>query len=114
MRKIVLGFFLCMIAACGNKETEMPSDVIPQDKMMHVLMDIHLAEAGLRTENTFRADSLTQMTVNYYQFIFDKHQVTKEEFRRSFRFYTDNPEMMEKIYQKMIEEMSKKEAEINK
>lgn len=112
MRKIVLGFFLCVAFACGNKKVEIPSDIIPQDTMMHVLMDIHLAEAGLRTNDTFHADSIMQVTVNYYDFIFTKYRITKDEFKRSFKFYTDHPDILEDIYQKMIEEMSKKESEI--
>jgi hypothetical protein len=114
MRNIVLGFFLCVLCSCGSDQVTIPSDIIPQEKMMNVLMDIHIAEAGIKSDYSINQDSITQLGVNYYDFIFRKHQVSKEDFKKSFLYYSNHPELLEGIYQKMIEEMSKKETEITK
>ncbi len=75
---------------------------------MFVLMDIHIAEAGARTLTN---DTLNKTVVNYYRFIEEKYHVSDAQFKESMLFYSNHPKLLEDIYSKMTEEMSKKEAE---
>lgn len=79
--------------------------------MVFIMMDVHIAEAGVKT---LSADSVGINTKTYYELIYKKHGITEEHFQRSLRYYTYNPEILQEIYTKMTEEMSKKEAEVNK
>lgn len=115
MKKMMrLSFFLMMSVfalSCSKSAIKIPSDIIPKDSMVFILMDIHIAEAGVKTLN---ADSVGINTKSYYEFIFKKHNISEEQYTKSMSFYTDNPVVLQEIYTKMTEEMSKKETEVYK
>jgi hypothetical protein len=74
------------------------------------MMDIHLAEAAVKTA---AADSNYKLNIRtYYDLIYKKYNTTDSNFNKSLKFYTDN--LLEQIYQKIAEEMSRKEAEVFK
>ena len=106
---LILGVVL--LTSCSKSAIKIPSDVLAKDSMMFIMMDIHLAESGVKTMNP---DSVAINNKTYYEFIFKKHHVTEEQFRTSLTFYTENPELLQEIYAKMIEEMSKNEADAYK
>jgi hypothetical protein len=99
------------IFSCNESKVQIPKGIVPKDTMVFVLMDIHLAEAGSRTiTNT----PINQTVVSYYDFIEKKYHISDSTFKESMKYYTDHPELMVDIYSKITEEMSKKEAEIQK
>lgn len=102
---------LFLTSACSKPEVKIPADVIPKDSMVFIMMDVHIAEAGVKT---LAADSTMVNLKNYYQYIYKKHRVTEEQFQYSLRFYTYHPAVLQEIYTKMAEEMSKKETEVYK
>ena len=100
-----------VLSSCSKSAIKIPADVLAKDSMMNILMDIHIAEAGVKTLNP---DSVAINNKTYYQFIFKNHHISEEQFRNSLSFYTNNPELLVEIYSKMTEEMSKKETEVYK
>lgn len=109
-------FFGCLLliglSACSKKDVDIPTDVIPKDSMVFIMMDIHLAEAAVKTA---AADSNYKPNIRtYYDLIYKKYNTTDSNFNKSLKFYTDNPALLEQIYQKIAEEMSRKEAEVFK
>ena len=68
MRKLVVfGLLFSVFVACNQKNDDIPSNILSKDSMMNVLMDIHIAEAGVKT---MAADSIAINTKSYYDFIF--------------------------------------------
>lgn len=112
-RGIILVFISVVIffSSCSKSAVKIPEDIIPKDSMVFIMMDVHIAEAGVKS---LPADSLMINTKTYYEFIYKKHHITEEQFQKSLRYYTYNPELLQEIYTKITEEMSKKEAEVNK
>lgn len=110
---LILVLFCCLgiYSSCSKSAIKIPADIIPKDSMVFIMMDVHIAEAGVKT---LSADSTMINTKTYYNFIYKKHHITEEQFQKSLRFYTYNPELLQEIYIKMTEEMSKKEAEVSK
>ncbi len=108
---VIIILSMAIFSSCSKSAIKIPEDVISKDSMMFILMDIHIAEAGVKTLNP---DSVAINNKTYYEFIFKNHHVTDEKFRKSLTFYTDNPELLQEIYTKMTEEMSKKETEVFK
>lgn len=108
---LIAVLFSFLFWSCDQSAVRIPSDVLPKDTMVNVLMDIHIAEAGVRTLVT---DSLNYKVKEYYYSIFEKYHITDVQFKTSMRFYTEHPRILEEIYQKMIEKMSEKEAEVLK
>jgi hypothetical protein len=103
--------WVLFIVACSKPEVKIPNNVIPKDSMVFIMMDVHIAEAGVKT---LAADSTMVNLKNYYQYIYKKHHITEEQFQYSLRFYTYHPAVLQEIYTKMAEEMSKKETEVYK
>lgn len=104
---------LILVAGCKQKYPSVPSDVIPVTKMESILVDMHVADAvaEVKTLGDVNEKKLSQQ---YYQQIFKNHGVTKEEFLKSYSFYENNPILLNKIYDDVLGEMSKREAKINK
>ncbi|MEP7170406.1 MAG: DUF4296 domain-containing protein [Bacteroidota bacterium] len=64
-------FIGCLVLlACSKKEIKIPDTVIPKEKMVQVMVDIHLAEAHSQFNVPF--DNTTNVKQAYYQFIFKK------------------------------------------
>lgn len=77
-----------------------PRGVLSSAKMRDVLYDLHRADGTLQV-----------MGYNYshdaelaacYQSVLDKHGVTQAEFDSSVVWYTDNPQIFNKIYPRVI------------
>ncbi|MBP7496715.1 MAG: DUF4296 domain-containing protein [Bacteroidales bacterium] len=109
MKKI---FFLLLIIlnACTNKTAKQAdSGIIHRDTMISILTDINIAEAIL-TINENAKDS-NKLATGYYKSIFDKHKTTKEQFETSFKYYSKNPELINKIYDEVINNLTRLQEE---
>ena len=102
-------FCFFFLFSCKPKEAKIPAGILPKEQMVSVLTDVHLAEAAL-TLNT-KNDSAALVAAGYYNFIYQSHRITKKQFDESLDFYTKHPELLEKIYEEVINELSKKQAE---
>lgn len=108
--RLVILFILLISTGCWNKEKKAPEGILSKEQMIPVLVDIQLAEAALVIKN-FHGDSAKQYAADYYNFIYIRHQVTKEEFEKSLNYYIEHPKQLDQIYSEVIAELSKKEAE---
>ena len=78
--------------------------------MSAILTDIHLAEAEI---NLGVSDS-TSKEKNNFEKIFKKHSITKQQYDVSLTFYIDHPELLDKIYEDVLNELSKMQGEAAK
>ncbi|MBL7749012.1 MAG: DUF4296 domain-containing protein [Chitinophagaceae bacterium] len=87
-------FFIIGFAACGNKD-RVPGDIIPPDKMEAVLWDMMRADQFLAdyvlNKDSSAASEKEKKNIRMYQQIFSFHEVTKEEFSKSFDYYRAHP-----------------------
>ena len=80
--------------ACGKK---IPSDIIQPEAMENLLYDYHLAS----TLGNNLSGSETQKRKAYYDYVFQKHQVTEAEFDSSMVWYTRHTEELSQIYENL-------------
>jgi len=106
-------FLLLVIAGCKQKFPSVPSDIIPVDKMERILIDMHISDAvaEVKTLGDINEKRLSQQ---YYMQIYKNYGISKADFLKSFTFYQNNPVLLNKIYDDILGEMSKREANINK
>jgi hypothetical protein len=103
---------LFIFASCKEKdEVQRPDDLLTQDEMVAVLTDIHLIE-GARTGLVIMGDSVGGVNEHYKAF-FVKHNVTQAQYDSSFVYYSKNPKVFDKIYERVIENLSVIESEIH-
>lgn len=74
-----------------------PSDVMSPKEMERILYDYHLAQAeimNLPRDQRYKRDA-------YLNWVFQKNNITREEFETSLVWYTRYPKEMAEVYKKM-------------
>lgn len=102
--------FLVMLSSCSGSgdNLDVPDDIIPRDSMVSALFDMHLIE-GAKVGQKVMGDTVKLNT--YYTKLYQKYGVTKKQYEKSFNFYSEHPETMNKMYQEVIERLNKIQQE---
>lgn len=108
MRSFVL--IALLVAACSHGPEAPPDDVLPRDRFKDALLEAQLIEARMNHElvvshhNAIPADQ-------YYSEMFKAQGTTKEQFQKSFTYYSGRPEEMKGIYEEILNEISRRKDE---
>jgi hypothetical protein len=95
----LLGVLLFTASGCSDKNN-IPSGILSQEKMEGVLWDmiqadqystLYLAKDSVRTNTKME-------TLRLYEEIFRLHQVSREEFRKSYQYYLDHPALSQVLF----------------
>lgn len=97
------------LTACSSKEVSVPENVISADAMVPVLVDVHIIE-GARNGSLILGD--TNNIEDYYAKVYEKHGISEEEFKRSFKFYNSEPTLFIPIYEKVLDSLKINGAEL--
>lgn len=98
MRKIIF-LFAATLVFIGCNST--PKDILPTEKVEDVMLDL-VKEEDLLKRAKIRIDTALAYYHNVsYPKICKKHNVTKESFEKSLKYYADNPED-KKFYQMVV------------
>ncbi len=107
MKKIIpLVIALAFGLACSPENP--PEGILPEDKMVEILVDIHMAE-GIASSLTIPYDSSRKVYPLLEKQVFQKHQIEDSVFLRSFTYYLRNSATMERIYARTIDSLAVKE-----
>ncbi|AFD07080.1 hypothetical protein D3C87_1705000 [compost metagenome] len=104
--------FILSVLVVGCKNDSRPSDVIPEEKMKNILTDLHLIES--RSYRIPKDDSAKRVTKASYEFVFKKYGIDTAALSRSMKYYLNNPEIMDVMYEQMIDSLSKRQSELSK
>ena len=107
MKEVFLAMTLCILfSACGPKKKSIPipANILPKEKMARVLTDIHLAQAEVNLH--VLPDTTKKMPINF-QKVFEKDTISKKQYEESLTFYIDHPEVLNEVYQEVVNELSK-------
>jgi hypothetical protein len=94
-----------------NDNNPVPVNLIPADSMIRILVDVHLIESSLKIVQTKKPDN-ERYTDSYYLTLFQKHHITRQQFIQSLEYYERDATQLEKIYEKVIIELSKLESQV--
>ena len=84
MKKIFAILLLIItLVACSKKKPDVPEGVLSMKDLQEILSDIHIAQAAS----------------------------TNEDFLKSMKFYTENPVLLEEVYDSVITQLSRMQAE---
>ncbi|MBI5916536.1 MAG: DUF4296 domain-containing protein [Bacteroidetes bacterium] len=102
MTKFVLISIISMLAGCSSE----PALPLSREKLVDVLMDIHIAEAALAQITTGpKRDSLAEL---YYNQVAEIHGIDRETLDTSLAILQRNPGLMKDIYEQVLAEVEKK------
>jgi len=92
---ILFLFFLISVTSC-KEEIELQ---LSDDKMIHILADLHLAESAILSLNRRLKDSVSQA---YYQQIFEIHEVKDSVFYKDLEILRQEPTRVKDMYEKVL------------
>lgn len=100
-------FVFLVLSGC-NSANRNKKYILEKDKMVDVMVDVHLAEAVLRNKK-ISGEELDKVTSDYYSKIFSRHDVTQQQFDSSIVYYEDHIEDFNEIYEEVIVRLNKKQ-----
>jgi hypothetical protein len=104
---ILIGI-LILLAACNSR----PKGVLSQHDMINVLTDLHKLDGSMNAKglpyNQF------DLKNEYYISVLQKYGITQAEFDSSLVWYSKNPKNFDKIYDKVLEQLTDLQNDINK
>jgi len=110
----ILALILFLFISCSQKKLESkPSGLLSKDKMTDVLVDIHLAE-GAADNRKLKSGQIDLMMTTRYKELFQKHEITYEEFKVSYDYYMNHAEELAEIYTEVVNKLTTRESLINR
>lgn len=105
---ILLIFVTYYFYSCEKKNSK---EMISSSKMATILEEIHLADAMLSHERVNINDSTV---FQYYQYIYEKNNFTKEQFENSLKYYARNPKQLREIYNEVNKNLATRDSLMKK
>lgn len=113
MKKLSIWILLIIaLVSCyrGAKDPQFDmSLVLPADSMITLLTDLHLAEGAVNALKS-KEHPAGHLSSEYFETILEKHSINKDIFEESMRYYAFHSEELDKIYEQVIIDLSKKES----
>lgn len=103
MFRITLLFSLMCIYISACKKAEQP--IIPKEKMIEILADIHISEAALANTSPGTKDSIAGV---YLTQILKIHHVARKDFDQSLKIYNHDPLTLEPMYDEVLKDLDEK------
>lgn len=104
---------VCGLGACsseGDSSIARPKNLIPQEKMVLILADIHQTEGIISTKEYSKDSSLLLFTELENQLL-AKHNVTQTQFTESYNWYTSNVEEYKTLYTIVVDTLNVRTSE---
>lgn len=98
--------------ACKAEMPKLPSDILQPEIMVQILADMSIADAVAETKAQSGMNE-EQLTKGYYEMIYKTRGITAEEFVESMKYYDEQPLWINKMYDDVQQELSKREAKIS-
>jgi hypothetical protein len=114
MRLLYGWCLLLMLTACNehNLFQPKPSEILSGDQMISLLVDIHLADASVKLNQSSQNTGETRL---YYSEafapVFKKHKTTPAAFVNSMKWYSRHIDILAGIYTEVITRLSTMETE---
>lgn len=89
-------------------QTQAPDNLIPIDKMVKILTEVHLAESRVSRLGLTAADSSAMVYKRLEGQIYKKLDVDTAAYHRSYTYYAANPTKLEAIYKEVVKNFQEK------
>lgn len=111
-RSLLLFCSLSFIFSCISKKESVPENIISKEKMISVLLDVHLLESSINL-SYIKPQLKGNDTTAFYN-VFKNNNITKTEYEESLVFYKSRPKLLNEIYDSVLVKISLLESEEKK
>ena len=112
---LILVSILIFMGGCypthEEKNALPPDDLIEVEKMVNIIAEVEIAESALRQKQNY-GHEVNRVKEEFYTAIFNKYEVTKDQFDRSLAYYKKDLETIDAIYEQVINRLSVIESEV--
>ncbi|NOX85115.1 MAG: DUF4296 domain-containing protein [Chlorobi bacterium] len=116
MKKILfLLSALLLLGSCYHENTEKvkePDPLFSPTEMAEILTDLQLAEAVVARNRIERKHLEKAYKDSVYRMVFEHYDITKEQLLENINYYNSKPKRMEKIYNKVLSNLSRIQTEL--
>ena len=96
-----------LLFACASEDAV--DEPIPEDEFVRIMADIYVADNLVMHEVAKDAEG-REKYFGYYKTVFDKHNITKDQFNKAYDYYANDLEAMKRI----VSKVQKRVAELGK
>ncbi len=93
--------FLILFSCQDQKEGE---NIIPKEQFTNILEEIHLKESESQLNRINNTD---------YQEILSEYNVSKTDFENTLQYYSERPDLLEKIYEDIELDLEERRNQLN-
>jgi hypothetical protein len=111
MFRIISLLILFLLLSCSSDKKPDDDLLIPEEKLVPVLIDLHLVYA-LQTTHEFRILVNQYDSIDIHSEIFSKHNITKAQLDTTLSYLSKNPEDLLDIYDEIIMQLSQMQDSI--
>ncbi len=113
MKYILFAITFFVLAACSQKRINIPDDVIPPDKFVKLTVDMHITDAVFMSKRYYDHQLLkNDINKSFYDALYKKYNISREDYVRSIKFYSAHPEMYDKMYDNVLSKINKRQSEL--
>ncbi|KUG08408.1 DUF4296 domain-containing protein [Solirubrum puertoriconensis] len=101
-----------LFSQCDRPEEPVrPAQLLPRDKMVRVLVDLHLTEARVENAGT-SPDSARALFNRESKALYQRHNTSETLFRQSMQYYAIHGKDLEEIYGVVIDSINAREVKL--
>lgn len=104
-RQYLMVLLLFVLASCGQDEQKELSNILPEQKMIELMADLHLIDA-MAKERILEHNSNPVVKTAQMKVILYEYNISEEQFDQILRDYTEDPEAFYEFYEKVINELN--------
>jgi hypothetical protein len=97
---VLISIFI--LQSCSK--SRLPEGILNEDKMVEILVDIHLAE-GIVSTFPIHYDSSRVLYPYFEMEVFKKHSVPDSVFKKSLEYYMRDVKVMDRMYARTIDSL---------
>ena len=117
---IILLFVL--VTACGGHKDKgfIPDRLLTEQEMIDLMTDVQIIEGDITYQKTRErelSDSIkiepkdyVKLSEEYYDQLFEHYGITDSIFRQNIRYYTEQPALLEKIMDSVVQRLTKEQS----
>lgn len=113
MKRLLFGILLCLLSGCRQGVDKIPANAIPEEKMVMIMADLQIADALVDNRSAPMTTNVP-LTNALYKQILHNYGVQPGQFKLTYKYYENHPELMDQLYVQVITEISKKQAVLTK
>ena len=101
---------LLLLTAC--QKNKLPEGVLDEQRMINVLADLSVIDGYM--SSLMYTDTLRIEGRSYYATVYKNHNISREIFDKSLKYYSNQPVLLDSMYSKVTRKLEAKERYLNK